>query len=260
LSLAASARLGLASLVLLWIGAGGTLEAGWVATGRPLNLPTDQLRVGVDASYPPLAVTLQSGQVEGLEVDLAREVALRLGLELQLLNTDVGGGLDALIDDRYDAILAGLGTSPDLLDRVAFSRPYFDDGPRLVGLDVAPERLVGLRVGVEFGSAAEVTLRRLPEDQAPAAISRYDGPDDVLAGLTEGAVDAAVLDASAALLARHERPRLRLAGRSLAERPLSLALRRENRALQLAINEVLDNLQREGTLDDLAERWFGRSG
>jgi ABC-type amino acid transport substrate-binding protein len=85
-------------------------------------------------------------------------------------------------------------------------------------------------------------------------------PGQEVEALAAGAVDAAVLDASRALLARHEQPRLRVADQPLVERPLSLALRRENRGLQMAIDRILTGLEQEGALAVLAERWFGRSG
>jgi putative lysine/arginine/ornithine/histidine/octopine transport system substrate-binding protein len=128
----------LALVLLALCGGGSNLRTAWAAAGRPLNVRDNVLRVAVDASYPPLAAVGADGELWGLEVDLSRTLAQRLGLELELRNTDVGGGLDALIGDQYDAILAGLSRSADLEDRVAFSRPYFDDGPRGGGPGAPP--------------------------------------------------------------------------------------------------------------------------
>ena len=112
----ATGRLGLAFAACLILAAGGSLKASWVSAGRPLALPTGALRVGIDASYPPLAVALEGGELEGLEVDLARDLAQRLGVELELLNTDVGGGLFACTRDEAAYSVAAY-------DRELFDKP-----------------------------------------------------------------------------------------------------------------------------------------
>src|SRR5712691_5793141 len=112
----AARLLGLA-LVLLLCGGAASLQADWTAAGAPLNLGTGELRIGIDATYPPLAATAPDGGMYGLEIDLSHELARRLGVPLRLTNTDLGGGLDALAGNQFDGLLAGLSRSPDLSDR-----------------------------------------------------------------------------------------------------------------------------------------------
>lgn len=252
-----AARLLLCSALLLVSGGANHLRADWMVAGAPLRLVEGRLRLAVDASYPPLALTAADGTLEGLEVDIARELARRLGVPLQLSVTDVGGGLDALIANRYDGILAGLSRSPDLEDRVAFSRPYFDDGPRIIARkSAATDALDGQRVAVELGSAADIAARRSLARGARFTLIHVPDPAAVIAALRLGAADAALLDPASARLAVRSDPTLRQASEPFEPRPLQIALRRANRGLVFAIDAALETMASDGTLDQLADRWF----
>src|SRR5215212_9692023 len=230
-------RLALAAGLILAAGGATCLEALWVSNGAPLGLRDETLRLGVDASYPPLAVAYADGQLEGLEIDLAVEVAARLQVALKLDNTDVAGGLDALAADRYDGLLAGLSSSPDLIDRAVFSRSYFDDGPRLLARGGEPSNDPGgRRVGVELGSAADELARHRQCTGAHFSLVQFADPASVLDALRRGDVDLALLDATSASRALARDVDLRAVHQPFEPRPLELALRRSNRGLVFAIN------------------------
>jgi cystine transport system substrate-binding protein len=242
--------------LLLATGAANSPRADWRASGAPLGLAPEGLRVGVDASYPPLAAAAPDGGLFGLEVDLARVLADRLDVPLQLSNTDVGGGLDALAAGRHDLLLAGLTGTPDLLDRAAFSPAYFDDGPRLV---TRGEPLLGpdRPLAVELGSAAdEAARRRLQAGEAFRLIRVRDYPS-LLAGLQSGEHSAALLDPLGASQVLEADSTLQVAARPFESRPLAIAMRRSNRGLQFAVESAFADLRADGTLARLAERWFG---
>jgi ABC-type amino acid transport substrate-binding protein len=252
-------RLALTAVAILLSGGATGLEPLWFGGGAPLGLREGVLRLGVDASYPPLAAALPDGGLEGLEVDLARELARRLAVPLKLDNTDVGGGLDALAANRYDGLLAGLSPAPDLADRAAFSRPYLEDGPRLLARGQVPANDPGRqRIGVELGSVADELARERRRAGGQFELVQFDTPGDVLEGLRLGEVTLALLDATSARQALARDGALRAAGRPFEARPLALALRRTNRGLLFAINRQLDRMEADGTLEALARRWLER--
>lgn len=258
---------GLASAggVVRWLVVGGCLllcggaaapEASWWSVGAPLGLAAPKLRLGVDASYPPLAAVAPDGGLYGLEVELAGELATRLGVPLELSNTDVGGGLDALAAGRFDGLLAGLSRSPDLLERAVFSRPYFDDGPRLVrwsaGSALGPERL-----SVELGSAADRAARAQLRTGQRFELLREESFEAVLVSLRDRSADAALLDLATARRLVDSQPGLVMAPEVFEPRPLALALRRSNRGLEFAVDRALAEMAADGTLTRLARRWMG---
>lgn len=252
----------LVGLAVLLASAGGTRpEVAWLRAGRPLGLETPELRVAVDASYPPLALVAPDGQLAGLEVDLARAIGAQLGVPVRLTNADVGGGLDALVAGKFDLVIAGLPYYAELTQDVAFSRPYLETGPVVVGGPSSPRlddarSLVGRRLAVEPGSmAAEVLDRLAARGIRPARAAVFD-PEQALELLASGSVDGYVVDRITALEIVAARPDLRLAGPPLESQPSVVAVRRPKRGLLLAVNRALRRLRADGELERLEARWL----
>ena len=125
------------------------------------------LRVGLDASFPPLEMLDAQGQVIGLDADIARAIAADLGVQVEFVNIGFDGLYDALKAERVDLLLSGLPVDPHLTQDVAYSVNYFNAGQVLVTTDPAVqslEDLTGQTVAVEWGSMADMAARRLTVD------------------------------------------------------------------------------------------------
>ena len=76
---------------------------------------TGMLRVGMDASYPPFEeIDETTGELRGYDVELAREIGRRLGLEVQFVNIGFDGLYDALITKKVDAVISALPSLPSI--------------------------------------------------------------------------------------------------------------------------------------------------
>lgn len=251
-----------ACLGLVLAGGGDRYMVAWWMQGRPAPLAAGQtaLRVGVDASYPPFAAVDEQGRLWGLEVDVADALAARLGLPVQVANTDAGSGLDALRARAYDAILAQLMADPALAKTARFSRPYFDAGPALLVRPDTPWDLQGLRVQVEVGSPW--TAERVALQRAGALVETVWDIQEAAQHVAAGASDALLVDRPTALEAVRDDPSAGLSVRLLGDRAAyghRVALGRANRALALSVDWALGELRRDGTLARIEQRWFGAS-
>lgn len=259
-------RLGLgilAAVLLLWPVAGGGENpiATWFRRGRWPGLERGVLRVAVDASYPPFATVDSSGQLVGMEVDLARELARRLDVPLALDNTDAGNGLDALVADKYDLIIAGLPVYPELTQDVAFSASYYDDGlavlvfqDRAQALDVRD--LNGQSIAVEVGSPAEQALRQLESRNIVAHIRPFWELSDLFRAVEHNEVWGAVLDHTTARQVQAWDHRFRVLYPLLESRPMVIAVRRPNRGLLFAVDLALRDMDRTGWMENAHQRWI----
>ena len=192
----------------------------------------------------------------------AGEIATRLRVRASFVNIDAGGGLDALLGDQYDMILAGLSAAPDLQKRIAFSAPYFDDGPiALLRADSCPLQLnlAGVVIGTEIGSDGDQAARRLLAGRDEISLRRFDERSELLRALRSGEIGAVILDGTSARLARRDHPGLCLASEPLRNRPLAIALQRRNLDLRFAVDEVLADLATSGWLRSLEQKWTGTS-
>jgi hypothetical protein len=138
--------------------AGQGLDPVWAAAQQRRTL-----RVAVDLGFYPFT-WMEDGQPAGYDIDLARAIATRLGMQVEFVPV----GLDSIYDDlaarRADVAISALPYAPELGWRARFSQFYFDAGQMLVvrrETPIATEAdLAGRVVGVALGSDADTWARR----------------------------------------------------------------------------------------------------
>jgi len=226
-------------------------------------LETGELRICTDPSWPPFeSIDERSGEIEGLDVDLGRELAGRLApnVRAQFVTVGFDGLYDALQAGRCDLALAALPYEPMRTEDVAYSISYFDAGPVLVGRRGAPgvadlaelgERVVGAEWGFvpEGDSRQRLLLQRLP-------LRRYDTAEDTLRALHSGEVELALVDRVSALAYLHDCDGLQIQGRPLTDLAYVMPLRLDSFRLLEETDRVLLEMREDGTLQALEERWF----
>jgi polar amino acid transport system substrate-binding protein len=89
---------------------------------------SDELRVGIQTDYPPLAFLID-GEVAGIESELAQRVGIALNLRVRFVVLDRLELLSALEQNQVDVVMAGLSVTSERLQRVDFIEPYLDGGP-----------------------------------------------------------------------------------------------------------------------------------
>jgi len=237
------------------------------------------LRVGLDPSWPPFEyVDPASGEVAGLDVDLARAIGRELGVEVAFVVSGWEGLYGALYGGQFDAILSALPYDPWRTGEALYSISYFNAGPVLVarvehaealGLDLEPKEmaraLAGYTVHVEFGSEGDVQARRLLDKGTQIEIVTHDTAAAALDALAVAGSDAglgaevAIVDAVSARLylrASADRAGLGIVGQPLYDELYVIAVHPFAASLQAAIDQALVKLRESGELDALLDRWL----
>ena len=228
---------------------------------------TDELRVGLDASFPPFESLDADGNIVGIDADLAQAIAAALGAEPVFVNVGFDGLYDALWAGRVDVVISGLPYDPRRTQDVNYSQPYFNAGQVLVvrADDVAfisssgipmPGLLSGRIVAVEWGSLADMEARRLRETAEGLETLPQPTAQGALNALVAGEADAAIADAvSAYQFIGESDERVRIA-EVLTDEPYVIATRVKSRRLAGAIDDALAELRESGALDELMDGWF----
>ena len=217
------------------------------------------LRVGSDPSFRPFAEE-QAGRWSGYDVDLARAIARRLGVEVEFKAVTYDALYDTLAAGEVDMLAAALPLAPEQGWRARFSSAYLDAGQALVVAKtsgIAGESQLGGRVvGAALGSEGDTILRTLARrDPRIVARSAYDTPAEALAALRRGEIDAVITDIVSALSLTEVDRRFAIA-RGLTFEPYVLALPIGAYQLQSEVNAALDDLRSEGFFERLNTRWF----
>jgi len=228
---------------------------------------TGELRVGLDASFPPFESLDAGGNVVGFDPDLARAIAANLGAQPVFINVGFDGLYDALWADRVDVVISGLPYDPRRTQDVNYSQPYFNAGQVLVvGADDpalthssgmgASELLSGRLVAVEWGSLADMEARRLKQTAQGMQTLPQPTAQDALHALAASQADAAIADAvSVYQFIGQGNAEIHIIA-TLTDEPYVIATRLKSRRLAEAIDEALADLRESGVLDQLLERWF----
>src|SRR5690554_330313 len=92
-----------------------------------MALAQDVLRVATEAGFMPLEfVDEKTGELLGFDMDLIRAIGETLGMEVKIDNIIWDGLIPALLNNNYDALIAGITITEEREATVNFSTPYFE--------------------------------------------------------------------------------------------------------------------------------------
>lgn len=240
------------------------LIGGWVAGAHAADtLETQKIKgtltVGVPYRVPPFGfVDPSTGELAGYEVDVAKAIAARLGVPVQLRPVEARTRIPELLAGNIDLIAAALTKTADTAAVIGFSDAYLVTGQGFLakkGTVRGLADLTGKKIGVMAESLGEESVKRsLP---SAAAVSFTDVRKG-LAALQAGEIDAAAGDTSIlpALLRVLPPGQFEIPPLQIAEVPHSLGLRKEDAGLLAAVNGALREMEQSGEARKLADKWF----
>jgi ABC-type amino acid transport substrate-binding protein len=237
-------------------------DDGGDAAAVPGLVEDGKLIVATTGNFPPFtAIDEGSGDNVGYTIDIVREVADRLGLELELPTVDFVAELEGLDQGLYDIADSGIWPTPERQEAFLFSRPMTSTG--IVAQVRAEDSgsagladLTGLDVGGIQGSSQEAYLLENEAELGYASYSGFTGAGEALTALKQGRVAALSQDTLVAGFASVNDEELGVAGPTVAAHPLSLAYQLGNEDKRDAIDVVLNEMIADGTLAAIQLEWF----
>jgi cystine transport system substrate-binding protein len=244
-----------AALSAPWAGAAGLADQ----TDAPGT--RGKLRIALEGTYPPFNFRdPASGQLTGHDVDVARAVASRMGLEPQFVLTEWSAILPAVRAGRVDVAISQVIITPQRTKAFDFTAPYCYSQSQLIvrknerATYRTLEDLGGRTVGVRQNSVFEEQARAVPGIK----IKRYPAVPENLQDLAFGRIDALLDDSLLMLyLLRKTQLPLKAGARIGALEPVGIALRKGRPAFRLALDNALSEARSDGTLRALSLKWFG---
>ncbi|MEB3357642.1 MAG: ABC transporter substrate-binding protein [Synechococcales bacterium] len=203
---------------------------------------------------------VENGQRLGYEPDVARAVCARLELEPVWLNLPMEKFYLSLHAHQCDVVWFNQAITDARLQHSRFTRPYgiFDEAI-LVRADSEIHSATDLS-GLKLGGLADSTNIELGEQFAGAELVPFPGSDQVLpemlAALRAGEIDALVDDELVLITAAEADPRLRIAFTVETRHRFAIALPPTSENLLTALNQALDQLEADGTLEKLWKHWI----
>jgi serine/threonine protein kinase len=222
-----------------------------------------KLVIATDPTYPPMEFK-KDGELVGLDIDLARDLARRLGAEaeFQPIDWDWHGITNRLNSHEFDVILSVLTVTEDRRERVDFVDyarfPLVLLGKK--GMTVRDEKgLAGKVVAVQPETTAHQLVVSLLRKRIAIEIKICTGTEDPLMAVQTGQADVTFAHEPVAHYFAGKDPRLAvLWTASEAPDSVGIACCKQDKQLQLAIGEKVAEMRKDGTLDRILKRWTGR--
>lgn len=230
-----------------------------------LALGQGVLKVATEAGFMPFEyVDAQSGELLGFDMDLIRAIGQELGLEVEIDNISWDGLIPALLNNNYDAVIAGVTITAERQEAVDFSEPYFESVLTIVAKTSAAditglEGLEGKIAAVQINTTGDFVASDLVDAGELKSVSRYDTVTDAMQAVIIGAADLVMIDlpvAKAYLEANPAAP-LQHIGPVTDNEFYGIAINKNNKGLLEQINGALAQLKAKGTYDEIYQKWFG---
>ena len=227
------------------------------------------LTVAIFNQSPPSAYLSPDDRLIGWEVDLAKEIASRLGVEARFESVAFPSVLDEVESGGADIGIASMFDTPARQQRVDFIDYYTGGTNWIASRDSAfdAEAPCGSRVGAVSGSAQlndvlpRISLACITDGQLPLDVIGFESLADATAEIIGGRLDAAVADGPVASFAVGASfGRLASVGNAVEIQPYGIAVKLNNEALQTAILSALDSMVADGSYLDLLGRWGVEDG
>ena len=172
------------------------LFAGCSST--PAAAEKTKFNVGLDDSFPPMGFRDDSNNIVGFDVDLATEVANRLGMEVELKPIDWDAKVLELNSGSVDVLWNGVSITEERKQEMDFSRPYLANQQVIIvkaDSDIADiASLAGKIVGLQKGSSALDALNANPVSKELGELVELQDNVTVYSELKAGRIDAFVVD------------------------------------------------------------------
>jgi ABC-type amino acid transport substrate-binding protein len=165
------------------------------ATAELTTVEAGKLTMATNAAFPPYEMTTDAGEFEGIDIDTAKAIAEKLGLELQIDDMDFDAALLSVQQGKADIVMAGVTVTDERKAVMDFSDSYATGIQSIIvpeGSDItSPDDLAGKKIGTQRGTTGYIYCS---DDFGDDAVVAYDDGLTAVQALKNGQVDAVVID------------------------------------------------------------------
>lgn len=233
-----------------------TGDLGLVSAGK--------LTIGVSPDFPPFD-NMENGNYVGLDIDLAKDLADKLGLEVEYKNLQFDAIVPAVAaGGQVDLGISGITVEPDREKQVNFSDSYYIDDQCIVVMkdntsvtadDQSALNAAGVTIAVQSGTTGESYAK---ENFPNATTQPYGNATDCFAAMQAGQAQAVVTNkAVGKQMVADAYTDAQVVKEVATGEEYACAVSKDNDALLSAVNDAIKQLQDDGTLDALVKKYLG---
>ena len=227
---------------------------------------TEELIMGLDDTFAPMGFRDEKGELVGFDVDLANEVAERIGVTIKFQPIDWSMKETELNAGNIDLIWNGYTITAERQEKVAFTKPYLENSQIIVTLadsDINTKvDLAGKNVAVQAESSALDAINSEPEvAESFGELVEFSTNNEAFSDLESGRTDALVVDEVNAryFMKQVGEEKYKVLDEDFGDEEYGIGLRKEDTELLKKINDAMDEMKKDGTYDVIYAKWFSEN-
>lgn len=216
-----------------------------------------KLTMGTNATFPPYEYTDDKGNIVGIDAEIAKAVADKLGLELVIKDMEFDSLLTAVQSNSIDVVFAGLTVNDERKQAVDFSVTYAQG----VQVIIVPEDskitdLDGLstaKIGVQTGTTGDIYCT---DEFGQENVKQFANGALAVAALANKQIDCVVIDNEPAKAFVAANKGLKILETEYAVEDYAAAISKKNPELKAAIDKAMKELKEDGTIDKIIAKYI----
>lgn len=254
-------------LVISILGACGTADEQSdkdTATNETANEKDSKkvLVMGTSADYPPFEYvdTAKGEEIIGFDIDVAKAIGEKLGFEIKIENIDFSSLIPGIEAGKFDFVIAGMSPTPEREKVVDFTVPYYETQQVVLTLKdsgiKSVDDLAGKKVGAQVSSIQLDLANEVAKEVKGMTVESRDLVPQAIQELVNGRFDAVFLEDIVAenYISKNDKfVSFPVSSGSNENKSIVLP---KNSDLKEDFNKAIEELEEEGTLAELKEKWF----
>ena len=216
-----------------------------------------KLTMGTNATFPPYEYTDDDGNIIGIDAEIAKAVADKLGLELVIKDMEFDSLLTAVQSNSIDIVFAGLTVTDERKEAVDFSQTYAQ-GVQVV---IVPEDskikdidgLANAKIGVQTGTTGDIYCT---DEFGQENVKQYQNGALAVAALANKQIDCVVIDNEPAKAFVAANKGLKILDTEYAVEDYAAAISKSNPELKEAVNKAMKELTEDGTIAKIIGKYI----
>ncbi len=214
-----------------------------------------KLVMATNAAFPPYEY-VEGSEIVGIDAEIAKLIADDLGKELVIEDMAFDSIIAAVQSGKADIAMAGMTVTEDRKQNINFSDPYTEAAQVIVVKNdstvEAPDDLAGKTIGVQIGTTGDIYA----EDIENATIERYSKYFEAINALTQGKIDAVIVDREPGKVFVGENADLKMIDEEFTLEEYAIGVAKDNEQLLNDINASLKKLQDSGKIDEIINKYI----
>lgn len=216
-----------------------------------------KLVMATNAEFPPYEFH-DGDKIVGIDAEIAQAIADELGMELEIEDIAFDSIIPEIVSGKADMALAGMTVTEDRKASVDFSDTYATASQMIIVKEdseiAGPDDLKGVTVGVQLGTTGDIYVSDLEADGT--TVERYNKGFEAVQALSQGKIDAVVIDGEPAKTFVSETEGLKILDEAFTVEEYAIAVKKGNTELLDKVNGALETLKDNGTLDEIVAKYI----